>query len=326
MIVTTGIVVFSRRVVNLRGQAIATACNAQFELINPWLRCEEENLRQREFVGLKEHILAKLNDAENAGLITSVAVYVRDLKNGPWFGIGERDEYAPASLLKIPILMTYLRLAEDDPPLLQRTVMLDQEPLPIAPQSLAAESRLQKGKTYTIAELLDHMIQFSDNTAKEILQYYLSAVINSEEDLIMQTFSDLGMQNITDAASAMTVKLNAALFRILYNASYLNKEMSERALQMLTHTTFNDGIVAGVPSGIRVAHKFGERGDLEQLHDCGIVFHPDHPYLVCIMTKGGSLDFRISMIADISRTVFEEIETDEDEVSNTVPMADVEAE
>ena len=44
---------------------------------------------------------------------------------------------------------------------------------------------------------------------------------------------------------------------------------------MLSTSDFSDGLVAGVPVGTVVSHKFGERhfvgdADVEQLHDCGI--------------------------------------------------------
>ncbi|MDO8560151.1 MAG: serine hydrolase [bacterium] len=61
----------------------------------------------------------------------------------------------------------------------------------------------------------------------------------------------------------MSVKDYASFFRILYNASYLNREQSERALGLMTKTRFRDGIIAGVPAGRPVAHKFGERTTLE---------------------------------------------------------------
>ncbi|MCX6719655.1 MAG: serine hydrolase [Candidatus Staskawiczbacteria bacterium] len=59
---------------------------------------------------------------------------------------------------------------------------------------------------------------------------------------------------------------------------------------MLSKTTFNDGLVAGVPKGTTVSHKFGMYAtskdenitDLE-LHDCGIIYYKTTPYLLCVV-------------------------------------------
>src|SRR6185436_5295057 len=84
------------------------------------------------------------------------------------------------------------------------------------------------------------------------------------------------------------------LFRALYNGTYLSHDASEKALELLSRTKFSDGIVAGVPKETTVSHKFGERtlslntSSINELHDCGIVYYPGHPYFLCIMTKGTS--------------------------------------
>jgi hypothetical protein len=60
---------------------------------------------------------------------------------------------------------------------------------------------------------------------------------------------------------------------------------------------YNDGLKAGIPANIELAHKFGERGiigmngrEQKQLHDCGIIYYPKHPYILCIMTRGYERD------------------------------------
>jgi hypothetical protein len=86
--------------------------------------------------------------------------------------------------------------------------------------------------------------------------------------------------------------------------------MSEKALSYLAETTFDKGLVAGVPEAVAVAHKFGEAGREDgslQFHDCGIVYYPGRPYILCVMTRGGSFEPLYAAVADISRTVYEEV-------------------
>jgi hypothetical protein len=73
-------------------------------------------------------------------------------------------------------------------------------------------------------------------------------------------------------------------------------------------STFTQGIVAGVPAGTRVSHKFGEFSagtNLKQLHDCGIVYKPAHPYILCVMTQGNDFNNLAATIAKISKTVWD---------------------
>jgi len=97
--------------------------------------------------------------------------------------------------------------------------------------------------------------------------------------------------------------------RILYNSSYLNFEMSNKALMLLTQTDFPNGLVAGVPDSVVVAHKFGEQknGDEQQLHDCGIVYYQENPYILCVMTKGYEIPELASIIKEISQQVYNEV-------------------
>jgi hypothetical protein len=87
--------------------------------------------------------------------------------------------------------------------------------------------------------------------------------------------------------------------------------MSEKALDLLTTTDFGEGIVADLPSGTVVAHKFGERGyagsTVRQLHDCGIVYHDHSPYLLCVMTRGHNFEHQAEVISGVSRIVSDAI-------------------
>ena len=127
-----------------------------------------------------------------------------------------------------------------------------------------------------------------------------------------QIYTDLGVAipGTRGTEDYMTVKEYASFFRILYNASYLNKEMSQKALDLLLRTDYKDGLIAGVPKNINVAHKFGERkmGEVDQLHDCGIVYAPQKPYLICVMTRGTDFQVQGRVIADISRFTYASIQ------------------
>lgn len=101
---------------------------------------------------------------------------------------------------------------------------------------------------------------------------------------------------------------------ILYNAAYLNREMSEKALQLLSLQDFRLGIAAGVPKGIKVAAKFGEivpenKSEDIQLHEFGIVYHPKGHYILGVMTRGRDFAAQAGVIRDISAMIYTEVDS-----------------
>jgi len=156
------------------------------------------------------------------------------------------------------------------------------------------------------------MISYSDNASYEVLIQHLRD-IEPRGDSYLETFRELGLIEPTGNLEAtISTKSYGSIFRTLYNASYLSPEHSQLALQYLAASDFNDGLVAGVPRGIEVAHKFGERSDLpdnqKELHDCGIIYYPDNPYMLCVMTEGYDFAELTRVIAETSRMVYEAVD------------------
>lgn len=282
-----------------------------YQFINPLLDYAPPESAFQELKPFKDKIATFVNQAnDNSDHIDFVAVYFRDLNNGPWFGVNESATFAPASLLKVPLMMAYYKLADTDPSILQQTVTVTQENLqPLVPnqQTIVPAQRLVVGQTYTIDDLINRMIIYSDNDAAQLL------IAHIDTGKLAQIYEDFGInlpgpnQNDTD----VNVITYAGFFRMLFNASYLNKQDSEKALRLLSESDFNDGIVAGVPDGLTVSHKFGERvkddGSM-QLHDCGIVYYPAHPYLLCIMTRGDNEAELAKLVANTSQLVYQQVD------------------
>jgi beta-lactamase class A len=278
--------------------------SASNRFTNPLLQCEyTEAVKNKELNNLEKELTIRLSDIINNPSVIHVSVYYRDLNNGPWIGINEKETFAPGSLFKVPLLIAYMRQLESDPSLSKKKITYSQR-MEFENQNILPEEKLVIGNEYLLEDLVRRMIIYSDNEAKDLVYYAV------DPKIIDNVFADFGI-NITDPIS---VKTYASFFRVLYNASYLNRESSEKALQLLSQIRFKQGLVAGVPQNIPVAHKFGERRLLDasiQLHDCGIIYLPKKPYLLCIMTKGKSLDQLAAIIKEVSQKTYENI-------SNTV--------
>jgi beta-lactamase class A len=279
-----------------------------FRYINPLLECDiaEDVLRNRELVPFKERITAYLEGRLDPRWASSVSVYFRELNDGLWFSVGDTERYAPASLRKLPLMIALLKTA-DGPAgraLLEREVTFDLSRDYNQDQNLKPSRPLVPGQRYQVRELIERMIVQSDNNAFTLL----ARVVDPAE--LDRVYALLRMQNprATGDDAFLSVQTYASFFRVLYNATYLSKEASEWALETLARSEFRAGLVAGVPSSVPVAHKFGEKTDPKagsfQLHDCGIVYYPSHPYLLCVMSQGPSFEFLDDVIVAVSRLAY----------------------
>jgi beta-lactamase class A len=282
----------------------------EYKFINPLYECEVGDKEYLKKYIPFENMMKNRIEKEVAGSDIQLAYYFRNLNNGPSFGFNSTINYAPASLLKVPIMIAYFKKAEYNPEILdQRLIFIHNSGDNLtAMQQIQSGPSLTNGEKYSVQELIEQMIIYSDNEAMALL----TANLTQEE--LLRTYSELGVSNPygQEQDNVLTVKDYASFFRILYNAAYLNKDYSEKALNLLSQCSFKGGIPAGIPNGIAVAHKFGERelkdGDYrQQFHDCGIIYYQKYPYLLCVMSRGNDRDKLIETIKNISRITFEEI-------------------
>ncbi|MEK7100775.1 MAG: serine hydrolase [Patescibacteria group bacterium] len=275
---------------------------------NPLLECDvAQGAIDAPKARFERDLESKVEDMLARPSITEVAVYYRDLNNGPSFGINQDKEFFPASLLKTPLMMAFLKHAETRPGFLTQRVTYQRSEAPeSAHQTIRPDVALVSGEEYTVEQLLEHLIKYSDNDALTALYPLLP------EKEYVSLFDRLGVKgvNLSDAQTTLTVVEYSTFFRVLYNASFLSQEMSEKALELLVGATYDGGLSGGVPRSVPVAHKFGERdlGDgFYQLHDCGIVYEPQKQYLLCVMTRGKNQNELSSVIKEISKYTYEQV-------------------
>lgn len=277
-----------------------------YKYVNPLLECNIDGYQSEpnvaKFAKMKTDIVKRIENDSNR----DVAVYFRDLSNGPWLGLNEKEFFTPASLLKVPLMITLFKQKEIQPTLFDKKIAYKKQV--VLPQDIDGEYDFVNGKEYTIKDLIKIMIVYSNNEATEILLSEIDAGI------LKKVYSDFnlpmpGSDNKTE--DFMTVRQYASFFRILYNASYLSAKDSEEALSIMSKSTFKNGLVAGLPAEVEVVHKFGERKYLldgketNQLHDCGVVYAKDKNYIMCVMTRGYDFSTMEKTIKDISGIVYD---------------------
>jgi beta-lactamase class A len=303
------VIIIYPKIGNVSTVAVSRDYSAEYKFTNPIL--DYENVKMESVSILSESVEHKVNDLQNQYGIGTASVYYRDLDNGQWIGVNEKKKFASASLIKLPVLIAILKEAEDNPAFLEKKISVTEADIALySEQNILPDNLMKTGNSYTVGELSERMIEQSDNAAWNML------VRDVDEKYRKEVFQSIGVayQEINNDIM-VDVKDYAGFFRVLFNATYLNRTDSEKALNILSQSTFDKGIVAGVPKGTVVAHKFGERTNYinsilvnRQLHDCGIIYHPEKPYILCVMTRGNDYTSEEAFIKDISQFFYKEVD------------------
>jgi beta-lactamase class A len=273
----------------------------EYSYINPLLLCR--NYRDEKFSeleDLKRELERITASAQQGKVIDTSAIYVRDLNTGYWTGINEDEEYEPASLLKVPILMAYLSLAQSNPRILEEQVYYTRDSGQEPP--LVEKPLLESGRYYSTESLLRGMIVDSDNSATKILEGRIN------KDFLQDIYAELGIRSPYNSNDTyrISTRTYGLFFRVLYNSTFLSRAMSEKAFGMLAEVKFNKGLRAGTSAGTPVAHKYGYRiiksdpPRLIELSDCGVIYQPSAPYLLCVMARGSDPEDTSVYIKDIA--------------------------
>ncbi len=291
--------------------AFAVRENSQnkYKFIDPLIVFDTNTPTQTvDFKDLQQKLQGYVDIQLRRRTIDSISIYFREPKTARWTGINMGEKYNPASLLKVPTMIAFFKAAESDPEVLSKKVFYDGSFDDNKAEYFKVGQGILPGHWYTIEELIRSMVAYSDNNATALLHK------NIDEDLLKEVYEDFGLAiPTTNTVDFMTVKSYAYFFRALYNATYLSREFSEKALEFLAGPDFPRGITAGVPKTVTVAQKFGERTvtdvqtnlvEHRELHDCGFVYYPNNPYLICIMTKGQSFDQLTSVIQGLSKLIY----------------------
>ena len=208
-----------------------------------------------------------------------VGVYFEYLPTGSSIGVNDQFEVELGSLAKVPAVMATYKNIEDG-------VISPDTNMTLKPEYLDNQfgSMWQKGAgaKVTVREAIKASLVESDNTAVNAL---IASIPNASHEAV---FERLDLPKTTDGVfPTMSPKGYASIFRSLYLSTYLSYEHSNAILDYLSKTKFTDKLPAGVPSSVKVSHKIGVFNTPETkttvYNDCGIVYVPQRPYILCIM-------------------------------------------
>ena len=232
-------------------------------------------------------------------------VYFDYLNNATWVGVNERELFAAASTIKVPLAMAVLKAVEQGQLKLSDRYGLEGADLN---NKFGQLYRNGTNQELSISELLEVMLRQSDNTATNALYEVLHRL--SIEEPLQDVYSSMGWEYSAFgnelAYRDIYVKVLSNMFISLYNAKYVNEEHSQLILDHLSHTPFKNKLVAGVPQGVTVAHKIGITGTpTSTFSDCGIVYVPSRHYVLCLGSKDVTEPEASKFMAEVSQAVYD---------------------
>lgn len=225
----------------------------------------------------------------------NVSAYFEVLNTGANISINKDAEFFPASLIKVPLVMavakkiergewkwnTQIKLAEADKNKDFGTLWLK-----------------PAGTLFTIEELVKQVLINSDNTA------YFVLLNNLDPNELLSVQNHLGLSDFISADLQISAKKYAPILRSLFSATYLSVENSDRILNWMTESNFNDYLAGGLPPGTKFSHKIGVDDDRKVYLDAGIVYLQNRPYLLIIMVKNYDADKADAIMRDVSQRVY----------------------
>ena len=235
----------------------------------------------------------------------SISVYFEYLPSGVSIGINEKDEFVQASLIKVPVAMAIYKEITKGRINENQILTVQKEHIDSLYGNLWKKG---VGTKITVKEAISLMLTNSDNTANRLLSAQLP------EGALDDVYNSLDIPTKFDEQKIFPIisaKNYTSIFRSLYLSAYINREYSNNILRFLTQSVFDDKLVAGVSDKIEVAHKIGvfkvSNSKKIVYSDCGIIYFPRRPYMLCVMFNGNEENARTS-IKQLSKMVYGYIE------------------
>ena len=256
--------------------------------------------------------------AADSGAQVGVA-YV-DLGSADTLFLNADSSFHAASTMKVPVMIELFRRARSGSFRMNQGLLMvnqfaslvDGSPFSLDPGSDSDSTLYRRlGQRVRVDSLLRLMITRSSNLATNTLITLVGA------DAVTRTMRKLGATHIqvlrgVEDGKAFDRGLNntttardlAIILRAIENGAAADAEATRQMRAILLGQEFNDRIPAGLPPGVRVAHKTGDITAVA--HDAAIVYPPDRPpYVLVVLTRGIKDAVKSSkLIADISAMVY----------------------
>jgi beta-lactamase class A len=169
----------------------------------------------------------------------------------------------------------------------------------------------QVGQKMTTMMLTERMITWSSNLATNLL------IEKANPEKVMELLQSLGvnetkvLRGVEDSKAFQAGKNNTTtandlmlMLKAIYERKFANGKACDQMIEILASQHYNDGIPAGLPREVKVAHKTGSI--TKHNHDAALIYPlVRKPYILVVLTRGIADEKKSDkLIASISRTVY----------------------
>lgn len=228
-----------------------------------------------------------------------VAVYFKTLDAKFEWSVRPDDVFHAASTMKIPVMIELFHQVQQGKVSLDDKIVVNNEFRSIvdgSPYKLSAaddsEADLYRseGQSRTLRDLCELMITASSNFSTNLLIEKLGVeniraivhALGADGVVVLRGVED-GKAFEKGLNNTVTARGLATLLEVIAQGNRVDSVSSQEMLGILKRQKFNEGIPAGLPPGIAVAHKTGEITKIH--HDAAIVF-AKRPYVLVILVRG----------------------------------------
>lgn len=152
--------------------------------------------------------------------------------------------------------------------------------------------------TLTVEQAIFQMITISHNYAALLLTDRIGI---SNLNNVLKKYN---LKESSVGQSPKTTAYDTALFfEKLYNGEIVDKEYSQKMIDILKQQRINDRLPLYLPKDTVVAHKTGELNNFK--HDAGIVFSKSGDYVIVILSESDVPDAAADRIANLSKAIYD---------------------
>ncbi|MBI5201658.1 MAG: serine hydrolase [Elusimicrobia bacterium] len=224
--------------------------------------------------------------AQAIGFDGRVAVYLKDLQKGRVWAYHADDLFPSASLIKLPVMISVFNKIAVGDLSLQTRLKLEKRHRTGGSGSL---KWYRDGSQFTVRQLLEKMIDESDNTATRMLidevgiaylqqQFAKMGLVYTEiypEGLSLKN-TGVTYENYT------TAREMAGLLDKIYRGEAVDRYSSQLMVDILKRLKAHSRLAKYLPSGWEIAHKTGLLR--RACHDSSIIFSPKGDYIMVVLT------------------------------------------
>jgi beta-lactamase class A len=224
--------------------------------------------------------------------------YFEYLPDGTSIRIGADQQLTAASLIKVPLIMNLYHAAELNKISLDQRVAVETSDLDNAYGDLYKRG---PGFSMTLREAARYALRDSDNTATRLIHRHVKDLLQYDDQSLARLDIE---QKMEEGQAVITARAYSSVLKGLYFSAYINRDHSQEVLQFLSESSATNRLTKNLPKTVQVAHKIGVYNANWAESDCGIVYVPKRPYVLCVMV-GMPEEQADAFIAQISKEVYD---------------------